>query len=103
MISIGVIGCGHWGPNHIRIFSQLADSRVLMCADLDEKRLVSIKTLFPEILTTKDYREILNSPTIDAVVVAVPTNYHFKITQEALKAGKHVLCEKPLAMLAAEC
>ena len=90
MISVGVIGCGHWGPNHIRIFSQSADSRVLMCADLDEKRLSSIKALFPEILVTKDYKDILNSPAIDAVVVAVPTNFHFQITREALQAGKHL-------------
>ena len=103
LVSIGVIGCGHWGPNHIRIFSQLAGSRVLMCADLDDKRLASIKTLFPSIDTVKDYKAIFNNPAIDAVVVAVPTNYHFNITKEALLAGKHVLCEKPLAMTAEEC
>lgn len=103
MISVGVIGCGQWGPNHIRIFSQSAASRVLACADLDPVRLSSIKTLFPEIQTTKDYKDILNNPAIDAVVVAVPTNFHAKITREALQAGKHVLCEKPLALLAQEC
>ncbi len=103
MISVGVIGCGHWGPNHIRIFSQLSDSRVLACADLDEKRLSSIQALYPDIRATKDYKTILDDPAIDAVVVAVPTNFHFKITQEALQAGKHVLCEKPLAMRAEEC
>ncbi|MDE1920174.1 MAG: Gfo/Idh/MocA family oxidoreductase [Candidatus Omnitrophica bacterium] len=103
MISIGVIGCGHWGPNHIRVFSQLANSKVLMVADLDEKRLSAIKALFPEIQTTKDHNDILKNPGIDAVVVAVPTNFHFKITLEALQAGKHVLCEKPLAMRPEEC
>ncbi|MDE2222388.1 MAG: Gfo/Idh/MocA family oxidoreductase [Candidatus Omnitrophica bacterium] len=103
MISIGVIGCGHWGPNHIRVFSQLVNSRVLMVADLDEKRLSAIKALFPDIQTVKDYNDILKNPAIDAVVVAVPTNFHFKITLEALQAGKHVLCEKPLAMRPEEC
>jgi len=103
MISVGVIGCGHWGPNHIRIFSQSVDSRVLVCADVDEKRLHSIRAIFPEVQTTKDYKDILKNPAIDAVVVAVPTNFHFKITQEALQAGKHVLCEKPLAMRPEEC
>jgi predicted dehydrogenase len=103
MITVGVIGCGHWGPNHIRIFSQLANSRVLACADLDPIRLSSLKLLFPDIITTKDYKDILNNPGIDAVVVAVPTNSHYKITMEALEAGKHVLCEKPLAMHAQEC
>ncbi len=103
MVSIGVIGCGHWGPNHIRIFSQLPGSRVLMCADLDNKRLTSIKGLYPTIETVNDYKAILNNPAIDAVVVAVPTNFHFQITQEALLASKHVLCEKPLALKAEEC
>ncbi|MBI3602422.1 MAG: Gfo/Idh/MocA family oxidoreductase [Candidatus Omnitrophica bacterium] len=103
MISIGVIGCGQWGPNHIRVFSQLAGSRVLMCADLDQKRLAAMAALYPQIQTTNNYQDILKNPAIDAVVVALPTNVHFKITQEALLAGKHVLCEKPLSLVAEEC
>ncbi len=103
MISIGVIGCGHWGPNHIRIFSQSTSSRVVRCADLDEKRLSAVTALYPAIVPTKDYKDILKDPAIDAVVIAVPTNFHFQLTQEALNAGKHVLCEKPLSLSAEEC
>ena len=102
-LSIGVIGCGHWGPNHIRIFSQSASSQVLMCADLDDKRLGAITALFPSIKATKNYKDILNNPSIDAVVIAVPTNFHFALTKEALQAGKHVLCEKPLSLNPQEC
>lgn len=103
MINVGVIGCGHWGPNHIRIFSQMAGSTVLMCADLDEKRLNALKALYPSLQTVRDYKLILNNPDIHAVIVAVPTNFHYQITQEALLANKHVLCEKPLALTADEC
>ena len=103
MISIGVIGCGHWGPNHIRIFSQLPGSKVLMCADLDEKRLASMSALYPQIQAVKNYEDILKNPAIDAVIIAVPTNFHVKVTREALLAGKHVLCEKPLSLSAPEC
>lgn len=103
MISIGVIGCGHWGPNHVRIFSQLAGSKVLMCADLDEKRLSAMQALYPSIIPVKNYQEILANPTIDAVVIALPTKFHFQITKEALLANKHVLCEKPLSLSAQEC
>ncbi|MDP2653014.1 MAG: Gfo/Idh/MocA family oxidoreductase [Candidatus Omnitrophota bacterium] len=103
MVTIGVIGAGHWGPNHIRIFNQTANSRVAACADLDAGRLKSIKALYPQIAATPDYREILTNPDIQAVCVATPTNTHFKITKEALEHDKHVLCEKPLALTPEEC
>lgn len=103
MINVGIIGCGHWGPNHIRIFSQLAQTKALMCSDLDQKRLDMIKSLYPDITTTKNYHEILNNPEITAVCIAVPTNLHYKFTKEALLANKHVLCEKPLALDPKEC
>ncbi len=103
MINIGVIGAGHWGPNHIRIFNQLADSEVAMCADLGEERLCSVKALFPRIEVTTDYRDILNSGRVQAVCIATPTDTHFQLTREALEKDKHVLCEKPLAMSPEEC
>ena len=103
MITIGVIGCGHWGPNHIRIFSTLPNSRVKSCSDLDENRLRSIKSLFPQINTTKDYKEILKDKDIDAVCISTPTNTHYALAKEALGHGKHVFCEKPLALLPEEC
>ena len=103
MVRIGIIGCGHWGPNHIRVFDQLKASCSFMCADLDQSRLASIKEMFPDIQTTDDYREILSNADIDAVCIAAPTNMHYVLSKEALKAGKHVLCEKPLSLEAQEC
>ena len=103
MINIGVIGCGHWGPNHIRIFSQLAGSKVLMCADPDGSRLEAIQKNFPDVQATKDHKDVFNNPDIQAVCIAAPTNLHYSLTKEALECGKHVLCEKPLAMTPEEC
>ncbi|MCC6758228.1 MAG: Gfo/Idh/MocA family oxidoreductase [Candidatus Omnitrophica bacterium] len=103
LIRLGIIGCGHWGPNHIRIFNQIPNSQVAVCADLDEERLKSIKTLYPDIKTTKNYKEILSDPAIDAVCIASPTSTHFQFSKEALEHGKHVLCEKPLALDPDEC
>lgn len=103
MVSVGVIGCGHWGPNHIRVFSQLANSQCLMCADIDEGRLKAIKAMFPSIDVVNDYKNILKNKDIDAVCIAAPTKYHYQITKDALASGKHVLCEKPLAMTYEEC
>ncbi len=97
-IHIGVIGCGQWGPNHIRNFSHLPNSRVLMCSDLSEKRLLAMKQVFRGIYATKDYREILKHPKIDAVVISTPTASHYRLVKESLIAGKDVLCEKPLCL-----
>ncbi|HQP10093.1 MAG TPA: Gfo/Idh/MocA family oxidoreductase [Candidatus Omnitrophota bacterium] len=102
-INIGVIGCGHWGPNHIRIFSHLPGSSVLMCADPDQSRLESVKNSFLNIQTTADHKAIFNNPDIHAVCIAAPTNTHYALAKEALECGKHVLCEKPLAMKPEEC
>jgi len=97
MINIGVIGCGHWGPNHIRVLSRNKESNVLACVDSDKKRLAVIKAAYPETKILTDYRLIINDKKIDAVVIATPTKTHFDIAKECLEAGKHVLCEKPLS------
>lgn len=103
MVSIGVIGCGHWGPNHIRIFSQISGVSVKACSDLDEKRLSAVKVNYPDIKVFKDYKEVLASKEIDAVCIATPTATHFDLVRQALESGKHVLCEKPLSLKAQEC
>ena len=53
--NIGVIGCGHCGPNHVRVFSQLRESRVVACADLDPKRLEVIREQHPQMSVFQDY------------------------------------------------
>ncbi len=102
MLRIGVIGCGYWGPNLIRNFSHLKGSQVLACSDLSEDRLSHMRTLYPQIETTTDYRRVLARKDIDAVVVATPPETHERLTVEALRAGKHVFVEKPLALSSAE-
>lgn len=102
MIRIGVIGCGYWGPNLIRNFSHLKGSDVLMCSDLGEDRLAHMRNLYPKLETTTDYRRLLSRADIDAVVVATPPETHHRLAIEALRAGKHVFVEKPLALSVAE-
>jgi predicted dehydrogenase len=97
MIKIGIIGCGYWGPNLVRNFSALEDALVVAVADLREERLKFISRLYPAItVVSKDPRDILNNPQIDAVVVATPVSTHFSLGMEALNNGKHVLMEKPM-------
>jgi len=96
MLNVGVIGCGYWGPNLIRNFSQLRRSQVVQVADLDEERLSHMRTLYPNIQTTVAYEDIVGNEAIDIVAVATPVHTHHKLAVEALKAGKHVFVEKPL-------
>ncbi|MBN1916917.1 MAG: Gfo/Idh/MocA family oxidoreductase [Verrucomicrobia bacterium] len=102
MIGVAVIGCGQWGPNHVRNFTQLGGTTVVGVADLSESRLGAIKSAFPAVETTKDYRGLLGRDEVNAVVVATPTATHYAIVKEALEAGKDVLCEKPLTLTSAE-
>jgi predicted dehydrogenase len=101
-LKIGVIGCGHWGPNHIRVFSELDRSTVVACADNRRAQLDRVLRRFPQLRTTTDHRNMLGDERIDAVVIATPTNSHGEIAREALSAGKHVLVEKPLCTSTAE-
>ena len=99
-IKIAIIGCGHWGPNHVRVFSQLRDSEVVACADLAEPRREAIGQHYPHVRLFRDHQEMLRNTAIDAVVVATPTGAHHAIVKEVIEAGKHVLCEKPLCVTA---
>jgi len=102
LIRIGVIGCGYWGPNLIRNFSHLKGSDVLMCSDLSEDRLAHMRSIYPKLETTTDYRRLLSRADIDAIVVATPPETHHRLAIEALRAGKHVFVEKPLALSGSE-
>lgn len=102
MIGIGLIGYGHWGPNHVRIFNQFLDARVRIIADTDSERLKTIQQQAPETELTSDYRELLRRPDVDAVVIATPVVSHYKLVEAALLADKDVLVEKPITLTAAE-
>ncbi len=95
IINLGVIGCGQWGFNHVRVFSHLPHSRVLMAADTNENSLKKVKNTFLNVVPAADYRDILNNSSIHAVCIALPTESHYSVAKEALEAGKDVLCEKP--------
>ncbi len=103
MMRAAVIGCGYWGPNLIRNLRLAHGCRLAAVCDLDEKRLAHMKTLYPEVATTKDFTSIVNDPAIDAIVVATPVHPHHAMASAALQAGKHVMIEKPMARSSREC
>ena len=96
MICVGVIGYGYWGPNLVRNFAECAETQVSSVADLSEDRLDVVRRRYPRIHTTTNHRELLDDPHIDAVAISTPVTTHFELAMAALKAGKHVLVEKPM-------
>lgn len=96
-INLGVIGCGYWGPNLIRNFSSLSTCNLTVASDISDGRLKFINNEFPNIKVTRSYEEILSDKNIDAVCIATPVNSHASISIEALRSGKHVFVEKPMA------
>ncbi|MBI5123810.1 MAG: Gfo/Idh/MocA family oxidoreductase [Candidatus Omnitrophica bacterium] len=102
MIKVGVIGYGYWGPNLVRNFAEMPNCQLTSVSDLRSERLSLAERRYPFIKTTRDYKDLLDDVDINAIAIATSTSSHFKIAMEALKAGKHVLVEKPLAATSGE-
>jgi predicted dehydrogenase len=102
-ISVGVVGCGYWGPNLIRNFRSLGNCKLNAMCDLSEERLAHLKSLYPEVNATTDFEGMLKNMDLDAVVIAAPVRFHYPLAKAALLAGKHTLIEKPMASSVAEC
>jgi predicted dehydrogenase len=96
IINIGVIGYGYWGPNLVRNFSEIPEAQVKTVSDFNTERLAKVQSRYPSIQVTTDCRDIFTDPKIDAVAIATPVSTHFDLAMAALKAGKHVLVEKPM-------
>jgi predicted dehydrogenase len=95
MLKIGVIGYGYWGPNIVRNFHRGPDSRVTMVCDQSPRMLERVNRAHPDIKTTSDSMEVIQSPEIDAVAVVTPVWTHYKLGKQALQNGKHLFIEKP--------
>lgn len=102
MTTLAVIGCGEWGPNHVRNFQSQPGARVLSAVDLEQGRLDRIHQLFPTVECLTQPSAVFGDDSIQAVVIATPLRTHYALVKDALIAGKHVLCEKPLCETAAQ-
>lgn len=98
MVKLGIIGLGRMGTYHASVSATLSSVKLIGIADINQENLQKIKT--PGILSMTDYRELL--PLVDAVIIALPTDLHYEVAKEALKAGIHVLIEKPFTRTIAQ-
>ncbi len=96
MITIGLIGCGYWGPNYIRILNEMRNVNLKWVCDLEQSKINILKERYPHIHITTQYTEILKDTEVDAVIISTPTSSHFTLARASLLADKHVLVEKPI-------
>ena len=95
---MALIGAGYWGPNLARHFSTLDDSTLVAICDLDPDRLSSLAKSFPHARLLQHAEDVFRDPGIDAVAIATSVQTHYQLALQALRAGKHVWVEKPLAL-----
>lgn len=97
-LRIGVIGAGFIGRVHMEKFGELDDAVVVGCTDMSADLATAAARRFGLGRVFADADELIGSTDVDAVVVAVPNRHHADLTVSALRAGKHVLVEKPMAL-----
>jgi len=102
-VSVGVVGCGYWGPLLIRNFRDVPNCNLKAVCDASDARLKHIKRLYPEVATVSDWERFLTDFELDAIVIATPVKFHHALAQKSLLAGKHTFIEKPMAASSAEC
>lgn len=95
MVNIGVVGCGYWGPKHIRVCHEMSEAHLSAVCDLDEKKLQQVQMQYPGVKTTTRFDDFVKDD-VDAVVIATPVNTHYQLAREILLNGKHVMIEKPM-------
>jgi predicted dehydrogenase len=96
-IQLALIGCGGMGMGDARASTSLPGTKLVAGADIYDGRLQRMREIYGDgIFTTRDYREVLARPDVDAVIVATPDHWHARITVDALNADKDVYCEKPM-------
>ncbi|MBI2938997.1 MAG: Gfo/Idh/MocA family oxidoreductase [Chloroflexi bacterium] len=102
VLRVGVVGCGHQGREHLKHYRRRDDVRLAAVCDVDRWRAEAARNDFQAERSFVDYREMLESCSLDLVSVCTYPATHHDITVAALARGAHVLCEKPLARDCAE-
>jgi predicted dehydrogenase len=102
MKSIGIIGCGHWGKNYLRVFREISEDIAMSVSDNRPQVLDLISRRFPQIKVCHSPQDIFDDPKIEAVVIATPAVTHYELVKGAIRSAKHVLVEKPFTLHGSE-
>ncbi len=98
-LKLGLIGSGRIGTMHAEhLTSHIPAADVIMVADAFEDAATQCAKRYAIPFATQDYHDVLAHPDIEAVVICSPTDTHAQIIEEASQAGKHIFCEKPIAL-----
>ncbi len=101
-IKVGIIGTGFIGPAHVEAMRRLGYVDVIALSDLGDAAARAKADTLNIAESFGDYHDMLKLPEIEAVHICAPNRFHFEMAKDALNAGKHVLCEKPLTMKSSE-
>ncbi len=102
-VKFGAVGASGMGLNHIRSIAHHPKMELVAICDKNPERLEIAKTEVDCPAYYTDWHDLINDPNVEAVVLCIPDRLHKEMTVEALKAGKQVLCEKPMALTIEEC
>ncbi|UCD45998.1 MAG: Gfo/Idh/MocA family oxidoreductase [Candidatus Bathyarchaeota archaeon] len=99
-VGVGVIGCGSIGLHHLKRLLELSSARVVAGCDVNPQALESfgVEAGLPKKSLHREYGRLLRQDDVEAVVVCLPNRLHSTVTVEAFEAGKHIYCEKPMAV-----
>ena len=99
-VRIGIIGAGRIAQVMSAAYSQIRECRLLAVTDIIRSAAERLAARFNIPIIHADYRELLASREVDAVLICVPTQWHEEVTLAAAEAGKHIFCQKPMALTA---
>jgi UDP-2-acetamido-3-amino-2,3-dideoxy-glucuronate N-acetyltransferase len=99
-LNVALVGLGYWGKNLLRAFALTPTACLTLLCDVDGEACMRAAAEHPRLRTTSDYAQVLASPDVDGVLLATPPSAHHGMALAALRAGKHVWVEKPLALSA---